>query len=89
MHANLSTFAAQPIPAPRAMKSCLILIAALLGALAGKIAFANHASTAPAQRAAAAAGSLNETRCFQAMVELDEGYGVTGRKTRWVCEKAG
>ncbi|HXY57662.1 MAG TPA: hypothetical protein VEH76_03690 [Methylocystis sp.] len=65
------------------MKTSLILIAAILGVLAGKIAFVAPAAGSLAER------SSVEARCFEALVELDEGYGVTARETRLVCQKAG
>ena len=85
MHADLRAFASQPIPAARGMKTALIFIVAILGVLMGKVAFANHAASAPAW--SAPARSSAEACCFAMMVELDEGYGVTGRETRLVCAK--
>ncbi|HMK88911.1 MAG TPA: hypothetical protein VK446_04660 [Methylocystis sp.] len=86
MHANLFVLASRPLPTRRAMQASLMFVLALIGVLACKVAVANHADDAMAR--AVAAHSTSKSACFEAIVELDEGYGVTGRDTRLVCENA-
>jgi len=89
MRPDLSIFSSQLVQMARAMRITVILLVAILGVIAGKIAFVSHASGAPAWSAAEQRiGSPVQAPCFEAMVELDEGYGVTGHETRLVCEKA-
>ena len=89
MRPDLSNLASQSVEMAHATRIAVILLVAVLGVIAGKIAFVSHASGAPAWSAAGrgTAGSSVPARCFEAMVELDEGYGVTGHETRLVCEK--
>ncbi|HEY8138945.1 MAG TPA: hypothetical protein VIF61_13970 [Methylocystis sp.] len=47
------------------------------------------ASTAPgAEQATFARGDSAKPECRQVIVEIDEGYGVSGHVTRSVCRKA-
>jgi hypothetical protein len=95
MPANFSPIASQPVSVLRAKRISLLIIAALTGVLASKIAFVD--STAASAQARSISLQLPKAEyqrasakptCFEAVVELDEGYGVSGRETRLVCDKA-
>ena len=45
-------------------------------------------SAASTEQAALARDDSAKPECRQVVVEIDEGYGVSGHVTRWVCRKA-
>jgi hypothetical protein len=93
MNANFSSLASQPVRVGFAVRISFCIVAAGLALCAGKAlvakAFDMSAHAAPVMaREAVAAQQPAQDVCRQVTVEIDEGYGVRGQTTRWVCRKA-
>ena len=98
----VTEFASRPVQTAAAMRMAFVILGATV-ALAGAKAFmANSFSAqgvaaplAPTEVVAAiaepatfAGAEATQSVCRRVDVEIDEGYGVRGQVTRWVCRKA-
>ncbi len=94
MNANFSNFASQPIRVGYAVRISFCIVAAGVALCVGKTLLAKglnmSAMAAPvvAQQPATITAEPAKDVCRQVIVEIDEGYGVSGHVTRWVCRKA-
>lgn len=95
-----TAFAQRPVRPDVAMKFAFCLLAATVGLVAGKVVLAKMREAPAVTRVAMAlATPVAETvyapridaakeTCREVQVEIDDGYGVRGQVTRWVCRKA-
>ncbi|WP_036293769.1 hypothetical protein [Methylosinus sp. PW1] len=93
----VTEFASRPIRTDAAMRMAFVILGATV-ALAGAKAFLAQSVAAPvpptapvasiAEPASFAAADAAQSVCRPVVVEIDEGYGVRGQVTRWVCRKA-
>lgn len=93
MNANLFTLASQPVRVGYAVRVSFCIVAAGLALCVGKALLAKgldmsaHAAPVVARDSVAIKAPVQDV-CRQVIVEIDEGYGVRGQTTRWVCRKA-
>ncbi|ATQ67556.1 hypothetical protein CQW49_06385 [Methylosinus trichosporium OB3b] len=88
----MTEFASRPVQTGSAVRISLALLAMVAGLAAGKALIARVATPALAEPAPAVAtlrAAPAKDVCRAVEVEIDEGYGVRGHVTRWVCRKAG
>ena len=95
-----TAFAQRPVRPAVAMKFAYCLLAATVGLAAGKVVLAKMQEAPAASRVAMAlatpvaqtafAPQIDAARetCREVQAEIDDGYGVRGQVTRWVCRKA-
>jgi len=93
----ITEFASRPVQTAAAMRMAFVILGATV-ALAGAKAFMAQSVAAPvapteavapiAEPATFAAAEATQSVCRRVNVEIDEGYGVRGQVTRWVCRKA-
>ncbi|WP_159730127.1 hypothetical protein [Methylosinus sp. Ce-a6] len=93
----VTEFASRPVRIDAAMRMAFVILGATV-ALAGAKAFMAQSVAAPAvasapvaaiaEPATFAAAEATQNVCRRVTVEIDEGYGVRGQVTRWVCRKA-
>jgi hypothetical protein len=95
MNANFSSLASQPVRVGYAVRVAFCILAAGVALCVGKTLLAKSLSmsamAAPMvarQAISPAAQEPAKDVCRQVTVELDEGYGLRGHATRWVCRKA-
>ncbi|MBI1869310.1 MAG: hypothetical protein HYS06_13625 [Methylocystis sp.] len=99
MSFNPVVFASRPTRAAQAKKAAFVLVAAVIAVSAAKVAMAHRAATMLVQTVERAPGGeaiakQQESRaqtqavCRQVEALLDEGYGVSGKETRWLCRAA-
>jgi microcystin degradation protein MlrC len=89
-------FASRPVRAALAIKIAFGFLAADVSLAAAKAVWAKGhdaaiARTLAARTAAETAILAQDSKtevCREVLVEVDEGYGVTGRVSRWVCRAA-
>lgn len=95
MKRNAFRLASRPMRAALAIKIAFCFLAADVSLAAAKAMLTKHHQAA----ATAAAVAANETPtavaqdastplCREVLVEVDEGYGLRGHVSRWVCRKA-
>ncbi|CAN2534822.1 hypothetical+protein [Methylocapsa aurea] len=92
----VSQFASRPVQTAAAMRMAYVILGATV-ALAGAKAFMAQSVAAPlapseavaaiAEPATFAGAEAAQSLCRPVAVEIDEGYGVRGQVTRWVCRK--
>jgi hypothetical protein len=93
----VTEFVSRPVRTDAAMRMAFVILGATV-ALAGAKAFLAQSVAAPAppttpvasiaEPANFAAADVGQSVCRPVVVEIDEGYGVRGQVTRWVCRKA-
>ncbi len=95
-----TAFAQRPVRPAVAMKIAFCLLAATVSLAAAKVALAKSLEAPAATHVAMAlatpvaetdfAPQIDAARetCREVQVEIDDGYGVRGHVTRWVCRKA-
>jgi hypothetical protein len=91
----VTEFASRPVQTASAVRMSLLILGAIAGLAAGKALLAQGLTTlakaepavAPIASAAVVAEPAKDV-CRRVEVEIDEGYGVRGHVTRWVCRKA-
>jgi len=93
----VTEFASRPVQTAAAMRMAFVILGATV-ALAGAKAFMAQSVAAPlapteavaaiAEPATFAGAEATQSVCRPVNVEIDEGYGVRGQVTRWVCRKA-
>jgi hypothetical protein len=95
MSFNPMKFASRPIRFALVMKIIFCFLAADASLAAADVLLIKSQEPAVAVKAAASTGQASFARddsakpeCRQVIVEIDEGYGVSGQVTRWVCRKA-
>jgi hypothetical protein len=95
MSFNLMKFASRPIRFALVMKIIFCFLAADVSLAAADVLLIKSQEPAVAVKAAASAEQAALARddsakpeCRQVIVEIDEGYGVSGHVTRRVCRKA-
>lgn len=97
----MTDFASRPVHTASAVRISFVILGAIACLAAGKALLAHGLTTpakaepvaaATASRAAVETLALREAPakdvCRRVEVETDEGYGVRGHVTRWVCRKA-
>lgn len=102
MSLSMNEFASRPVHAASAARVSFLILGVIASLAAGKAMMAQGLTTpamaepaAPAavakiamEAVAANAQEPAKNVCRQVEVEIDEGYGVRGHVTRWVCRKA-
>lgn len=92
----VSELASRPVQTAAAMRMAFVILGATV-ALAGAKAFTARsvvapilpsAPVAPIAESVALADAATQDVCRRVVVEIDEGYGVRGHVTRWICRKA-
>lgn len=93
----VSELASRPVQTAAAMRMAFVILGATV-ALAGAKAFTARSVAAPilpsapvapiAESVALADAEATQDICRRVVVEIDEGYGVRGHVTRWICRKA-
>jgi hypothetical protein len=101
MSLSINQSASRPAHAASAVRLSFLALGVIASLAVGKALLAQGLTTpAMAEPAGVAAGVVAEalpiattepakSECRQVQVEIDEGYGVRGHVTRWVCRKAG
>jgi hypothetical protein len=98
----MTEFASRPVRVASAVKIAFLILGATVCLAAGKALLAQGlaapALPEPAAPALVARGAVEPIAarveapgrdvCRRVEVEIDEGYGVRGHVTRWVCRKA-
>lgn len=100
MSLSIDEFASRPVHAASAARVSFLILGVIASLTVGK-ALLTQGLTTPAMAEPAApivkvaAESLpvgvqepGRNVCRQVEVEIDEGYGVRGHVTRWICSKA-
>ena len=96
---NPMKFASRPVRFALVMKIIFCFLAADASLAAADVLLIKSQEPAVAVKAPASAARSAEQatlagddsakpECRQVIVEIDEGYGVSGHVTRWVCRKA-
>jgi hypothetical protein len=87
-------FASRPVRVAVAMKIAFIIVAANVSLAGAKVLWSKGQETGVATSVATVApATIAQSEpakdvCRQVEVEVDEGYGVRGHVSRWVCRKA-
>jgi hypothetical protein len=101
---NLIKFASRPVRIALAMKITFCFLAADVSLATAKVLLTKGQESAiavpvsthdmasgtdlSAKQASLMQDDSAKEGCRQVIVEIDEGYGVSGHVTRWVCRKA-
>jgi hypothetical protein len=94
MNTDFSSLASQPVQVGYAVRISFCIVAAGIALCVGKnllakgLSMSAIAAPVAAQPIAPMAQEPAKDVCRQVIVEIDEGYGVSGHVTRWVCRKA-
>ncbi|MBG0809402.1 hypothetical protein IY145_08425 [Methylosinus sp. H3A] len=98
----VSEFASRPVQTTSALKIAFVILGATVALAGAKAVMATgftaqsvaaplaptEAVVAVAEPATFAGAEAAQSVCRRVDVEIDEGYGVRGQVTRWVCRKA-